>query len=69
MVQFALRGDPKIQTGKICPLLSGASRAKRFHVYRWDPDKGSNPRIGVFPVDFDRCGPMVWDALIYTKMK
>ena len=67
MVQFTLPENSKIEPGKVWPLPSGASHVKHFRVYRWDPDKGGNPQIDVFPVDLDHCGPMVLDALIYIK--
>lgn len=45
----------------------GASRVKKFTVYRYDPDSGENPRYDVFEIDLDNCGPMVLDALIKMK--
>src|SRR5690606_7358030 len=45
----------------------GAARARRFKVYRWDPDSGENPRYDTFEIDLDACGPMVLDALIKIK--
>ncbi|MEX0729977.1 MAG: succinate dehydrogenase iron-sulfur subunit [Aquisalimonadaceae bacterium] len=41
--------------------------ARRFHVYRWNPDDGQNPRVDTYEVDMDSCGPMVLDALIKIK--
>jgi succinate dehydrogenase / fumarate reductase, iron-sulfur subunit len=46
---------------------AGAKNIKKFQVYRWDPDKGDNPRLDTYEVDMDRCGPMVLDALIKIK--
>jgi succinate dehydrogenase / fumarate reductase, iron-sulfur subunit len=45
----------------------GAVRARRFRVYRWDPESGENPRYDTFEIDLDDCGPMVLDALIKIK--
>ena len=46
---------------------AGATRVRRFRVYRYDPDSGENPRLDTFEVDLDHCGPMVLDALIKIK--
>jgi len=46
---------------------SGATRVKKFRIYRWDPESGQNPRYDTFEVDLDNCGPMVLDALIKIK--
>jgi succinate dehydrogenase / fumarate reductase iron-sulfur subunit len=46
---------------------SGASHVRRFHIYRWDPDAGGNPRVDTYEVDLDQCGPMVLDAIIKIK--
>ena len=45
----------------------GAGRVKTFKIYRFDPDSGDKPRVDVYEVDLDRCGPMVLDALIKIK--
>jgi len=45
----------------------GATRVKKFTVYRYDPDSGENPRYDTFEIDLDQCGPMVLDALIKMK--
>ena len=45
----------------------GATRVRRFRIYRWDPDSPEPPRVDTFDVDLDRCGPMVLDALIKIK--
>ena len=47
--------------------LMGATNTRNFHVYRWNPDDGENPRMDTFEVDMDSCGPMVLDALIKIK--
>jgi succinate dehydrogenase / fumarate reductase iron-sulfur subunit len=67
MPQFALPANSRVQAGRIWPAPIGASRTKRFRIYRWDPDEGGNPRLDVFTLDLDRCGPMALDALIKIK--
>jgi succinate dehydrogenase / fumarate reductase iron-sulfur subunit len=67
MAEFVLPKNSKI-TGKgrehSAP---GAKRARRFRIYRWDPEAGENPRYDTFELDLDQCGPMVLDALIKIK--
>ena len=46
---------------------SGATRVKKFEIYRYDPNSGKNPRLDTDEVDLDTCGPMVLDALIKIK--
>ncbi|MBK1699317.1 succinate dehydrogenase iron-sulfur subunit [Rhodovibrio salinarum] len=67
MVEFALPRNSKIRQGKVHPAPQGAKRPKTFHVYRWDPDAGENPRVDQFTIDLDDCGPMVLDGLIKIK--
>eukprot|EP00296_Roombia_truncata_P000372 JP436041.1.p1 GENE.JP436041.1~~JP436041.1.p1 ORF type:complete len:273 (-),score=81.51 JP436041.1:217-1035(-) len=40
---------------------------KNFKIYRWDPETNSKPRVQTYPVDLNKCGPMVLDALIKIK--
>ena len=42
-------------------------KLKKINVYRWDPDKKSNPTIDTFEIDLNKCGQMVLDALILIK--
>jgi succinate dehydrogenase / fumarate reductase iron-sulfur subunit len=67
MVEFNLPANSKIKEGKTFPAPAGATRIRKFKVYRWDPDSGENPRLDTFEVDLDTCGPMVLDALIKIK--
>jgi succinate dehydrogenase / fumarate reductase iron-sulfur subunit len=67
MAKFSLPKHSQIVEGKMHPAPAGASRTKRFKVYRWDPDSGENPRVDRYEVDLDDCGPMVLDALIKIK--
>ena len=62
-----LTANAKVETGRTHPRPPEARRAKRFRVYRWNPEIGGNPRIDTYEVDLDRCGPMVLDALIKIK--
>ncbi|NBC33271.1 MAG: succinate dehydrogenase iron-sulfur subunit [Alphaproteobacteria bacterium] len=67
MAEFTLPANSKIGKGKKFGEPPGARRKKTFHVYRWNPDDGQNPRMDEYEVDLDRCGPMVLDALIHIK--
>lgn len=40
---------------------------KYFKIYRWDPDHNAAPHMSTYPVDMDKCGPMVLDALLKIK--
>ncbi len=66
MAEFTLPKNSKIGKGKTVKA-DGASNTRDFHVYRWNPDDGENPRMDTFEVDMDSCGPMVLDALIKIK--
>jgi len=67
MVEFALPKNSKLQKGKEFPAPKDATNLKRFEVYRWNPDSGENPRIDIFHIDLDNCGPMVLDAVLKIK--
>ena len=67
MAEFRLPRHSRIHPGKKHDAPKGAKRTKTFKVYRWDPDKDENPRMDVYTVDLDKCGPMVLDALIKIK--
>jgi succinate dehydrogenase / fumarate reductase iron-sulfur subunit len=67
MVEFALPANSKVKEGRVFRATQPAARAKRFKVYRWNPDDGQNPRLDTYEVDLDACGPMVLDALIKIK--
>lgn len=47
--------------------LAAAERIKTFKIYRWHPDTGGKPTSVGYPVDLNKCGPMVLDALIAIK--
>ncbi len=67
MVEFALPKNSRMTEGRIWPKPAGATRIRKFRIYRWDPDSGENPRIDTYFIDLDDCGPMVLDALIKIK--
>lgn len=67
MVELRLPKDSKVEKGKTYKAPMGATNTREFHVYRWDPDSGGNPRLDTYHVDMDSCGPMVLDALIKIK--
>ncbi len=69
MVQFNLPKNSRPTPGKAWPKPANAKRLTEFRIYRWNPDDGVNPRIDVYYVDRDDCGPMVLDALIWIKSK
>ncbi len=69
MVQLTLPKNSKVTPGKIWPRPKDAKRVTEFHIYRWNPDDGQNPRVDTYFVDRDDCGPMVLDAVIWIKNK
>ncbi len=69
MVALTLPKNSRITKGKAWPKPAGAKRLREFHVYRWDPDAGANPRMDTYFVDLDDCAPMVLDGLIWIKNK
>jgi len=67
MVQLTLPKNSKIKGGKTWPAPGDAKNLREFQIYRWSPDEGQNPRVDVYQVDMDSCGPMVLDGLIKIK--
>src|SRR4029450_7507338 len=68
MAEFILPSNSKIKKkGKEYKAPAGAKRARRFHIYRYDPDSGENPRMDSYEIDLEDTGPMVLDALIKIK--
>jgi succinate dehydrogenase / fumarate reductase iron-sulfur subunit len=65
--KFLLPANSKVGKGKTFKAPAGATRIKKFHIYRWDPETDENPRLDTFEIDLDKCGPMVLDALIKIK--
>lgn len=67
MAEFTLPKNSKVQKGETFFGADGAKNKKVFHVYRWEPESGENPRMDTYKIDLDKCGPMVLDAIIYIK--
>jgi len=67
MAQFLLPKNSRVKRGKTFSAAEGGANKKTFHVYRWDPDDGGNPRMDSYEINLDNCGPMVLDALIHIK--
>jgi succinate dehydrogenase / fumarate reductase iron-sulfur subunit len=67
MLELRLPPESRPVKGQKYNAPEGSSNTKTFHVYRWDPDKGENPRIDSFEIDLDDCGPMVLDAILKIK--
>jgi succinate dehydrogenase / fumarate reductase iron-sulfur subunit len=72
MVQLRLPKGSEIKKGKAWPEQRAADgkragRTKRFKIYRFDPEQDETPRVDVYTLDLDSCGPMVLDALIKIK--
>lgn len=67
MAQFRLPANSVIKPGKKHLAPKGAKRVKKFVIYRYDPETGTNPRMDTFDIDLDACGPMVLDALFKVK--
>ena len=67
MAQFTLPKNSKVYPGKEHASASQAKRSKTLKIYRYNPDDGNNPRLDVYHIDLDQCGPMVLDALIHIK--
>ncbi|MGB5488221.1 MAG: 2Fe-2S iron-sulfur cluster-binding protein, partial [Lysobacterales bacterium] len=67
MLELRLAPESRPLKGQKFSGPEGAVNIRTFHVYRWDPDKGENPRIDSFEIDLDDCGPMVLDAVLKIK--
>jgi succinate dehydrogenase / fumarate reductase iron-sulfur subunit len=69
MAEFTLPAHSKIDkaAGRTHKAAAGSKNVRKFVIYRFDPDSGSNPRMDTYEVDMDHCGPMVLDALIKIK--
>ncbi|MEM8843758.1 MAG: succinate dehydrogenase iron-sulfur subunit [Pseudomonadota bacterium] len=67
MAEFSLPVNSIVKKGNTFEAPSSALNTKCFKIYRYDPDSGENPRVDIYNVDLDTCGPMVLDALIKIK--
>ncbi|MEO6967414.1 MAG: succinate dehydrogenase iron-sulfur subunit [Rhodanobacteraceae bacterium] len=66
MAEFTLPKNSKIKKGRHYAAKPGAKKVRTFHVYRWDPDVGDNPRMDSYEVDVIAT-PMVLDVLLKIK--
>ena len=69
MVELMLPKADRPTKGKTWPKPANAKRLREYHIYRYDPDSGANPRIDTYFVDLDDCGPMILDGLLWIKNK
>ncbi|MBO0753484.1 MAG: succinate dehydrogenase iron-sulfur subunit [Bradyrhizobiaceae bacterium] len=69
MAQLTLPKNSRVTTGARWPAPLEAQDLREYHIYRWNPEDGQNPRIDTYQVDLEDCGPMVLDALIWIKNK
>ena len=67
MADFTLPANSIIKKGKTFDAPDGATRVKKFEIYRYDSSDGENPSVDTYTVDLDSCGPMILDALIKIK--
>ena len=67
MVQFRLPVNSRPVAGVTHRAAAGVRERRTFRIYRFDPDRGGNPRIDTFELEVKSCGPMVLDALIQIK--
>jgi succinate dehydrogenase / fumarate reductase iron-sulfur subunit len=67
MAEFILPKNSKVKKGKNHNGDSSSKTAKKFNIYRYDPDTEENPQLDTYTVDTAQCGPMVLDALIKIK--
>jgi succinate dehydrogenase / fumarate reductase iron-sulfur subunit len=67
MAEFRLPKGSQVGKGRHFPAADGSGQTKRFRIYRWNPDDGSNPRVDTYDIDLGDCGPMVLDAVIKIK--
>ena len=66
MVELTLPKNSRPAKGRTWPRPTGDA-VREFHIYRYDPDTGANPRIDTYFVDTSACGPMILDALLWIK--
>jgi len=69
MAKFRLPKNSQVEKGTTYYCSEEHGSVRRLKIYRWSPDDDRNPRLDVFEVDIDQCGPMVLDALILIKSK
>ncbi len=67
MLQLRLDKNSRVKKGEHFPARDAGANVRKFHIYRWDPDSGGNPRLDTYEIDLDDCGPMVLDAINKIK--
>ncbi len=67
MAQFRLPANSRVRRGRLHQAPAGTRAVKSFRIYRFDPESAENPRVDVFEIDMEDCGPMVLDVLIKIK--
>jgi len=67
MVEFRLPKHSRVIKGKTFKAPEGSGNVRKFQVYRYNPDSDQNPRVDIYELNMDTCGPMVLDALIKIK--
>ena len=67
MVELTLPANSVVKQGKRFDAEPGVTNTRKFEIYRYDPDGGSNPTTDIYEIGLDTCGPMVLDALIKIK--
>jgi len=67
MAEFTLPANSKVGAGKTHAPPPNAKNPRRFHIYRWNPEDGANPRMDTYTVDLAEIAPMVLDALNKIK--
>jgi len=48
-------------------IIEPEKRIKYFEIYRWSPEGNEKPYTNTYPIDLNKCGPMVLDALNKIK--
>ncbi len=67
MVDFLFSHVSRVRSGKYYCIPVSTETAKKFQIYRHDPDSKGTPRLDTYEVDTQSCGPMVLDALLKIK--
>ena len=68
MADFLLPKNSQVVLGKHFKEPKDAKNVRNIKIYRWNPELiNEKPRLDVFKIDQDSCGPMVLDALIKIK--
>lgn len=65
--QVRLSKQLRVRAGTVHRAPGRPAALRRFHIYRFDPDSRTGPRVDTYELDWSTCGPMVLDALIKIK--